>query len=103
VGANPTGAQAAKTLDAGGDAMTKAADNFNKINPPPDAKHAHGEIVDGLRKFAATFHDAAGKARSNDVKGARDELSGIATSPGAVEIQKAQDELTKAGYKFANG
>ena len=39
--------------------MDGAGDNFGKITPPDDAKHAHGQIVDGLHKFAGTFRDAA--------------------------------------------
>jgi hypothetical protein len=93
------GASVAKQLEAGGKALDDAADNFNGITPPSDAKHAHGEIVDGLHKLAGTFREAAADAKSNDVTKAATTLSGALSGPGAQEIQKAQDELKAAGYK----
>ncbi len=97
-----SGAEIATRLDAGSKAMDSAATDFQKISPPPDAKHAHGEIVDGLHKIAGTFRDAAGAARKNDTATMLKTLQQIDTSPGAAEIQKAQNELMAHGYKFAN-
>jgi hypothetical protein len=93
------GAAGAAQLDAGGKALDDAADNFNAIKPPSDAKHAHGEIVDGLHKLAGTFRDAASAAKANDLAKATSTLSGALDGAGAQEIQKAQDELKAAGYK----
>ena len=78
--------------------MDVAAENFGNITPPDDAKHAHGQIVDGLHKFADTFRDAADAARSKDNEKLLKALSGIDQSPGAKELQAATEELAAKGY-----
>ena len=83
-------------------AMDKAADNFNQIKPPSDAKDAHAKIVDGLHKIAGTFHTAAKDAKGNDLTKVLTEVQGITDGAGAKEIQAAQDELVKNGYKVNN-
>jgi hypothetical protein len=93
------GTQAAATLEAGGKAMDAAADDFNGITPPGDAKHAHGQIVDGLHKLAGTFHDAAKAAKSNDLSKLAKVLQDFEQNPGAKEIQAAESELKANGYK----
>ena len=100
IGAATSPAQAAAKLEAGGKALDDAADSFNAIKPPNDAKHAHGLIVDGLHKLAGTLHDAAKAAKSNDRAAAAKTLSDVGTGQGIKEIQAAQDELTANGYKF---
>jgi hypothetical protein len=100
IGAGSTGAQVATKLEAGGNALDAAADDFNGIKPPDDAKHAHVKIVDGLHKLAGTFRDAAKSAKSNDLTEVAKTLSDVTTSAGAKEIQAAQDELIANGYKF---
>jgi hypothetical protein len=99
IGGSTSAADVAKTLDAGGTAMDKAADNFNKITPPSDAKDAHAKIVDGLHKIAGTFHTAAKDANGSDLTKVLTEVQGITDGDGAKEIQAAQDELVKNGYK----
>jgi hypothetical protein len=99
VNASGGGTAVAAKLQAGGKALDDAADNFNTIKPPSDAKHAHGEIVDGLHKLAGTFREAASAAKANDLTKAASTLSGALSGAGAQEIQKAQDELKAAGYK----
>jgi multidrug resistance efflux pump len=106
IGASSSGADVAATLEKGGSALDAAADDFNNIKPPDDAKHAHGKIVDGLHKLAGTFRDAAKSAQGaktpDDLAQAAKVLSAITTSEGAKELQEAQDELTSNGYKFKN-
>jgi hypothetical protein len=99
LGSGGVGPALAKKLEAGGTAIDNAADDFNGIKPPSNAKHAHGQIVDGLHKLAGTFRDAAKAARANDLSKLSQTVSGIETSAGAQEIQKAEDELKAAGYK----
>ena len=99
--AGTDGSAVAAKLESGGKAMDTAADNFDKIDPPSDAEHAHGEIVDGLHKLAGTFRDAAKSARSNHLEEVVKTLSAFQTSPGAQEIEKAQNELKDSGYKVA--
>jgi hypothetical protein len=94
---------AAGVLERGGKAMDKAASNFEGIKPPSDAKDANAKIADGLHKLAGSFRDMAKEARAKDVQGLTKSLGAFQTSPGAQEIQQAQDELSKAGYKIANG
>jgi hypothetical protein len=93
------GAQAATRLEQGGKAMDAAADDFNGITPPDDAKRAHGKIVDGLHKLAGTFHDAAKAAKSNDLTKLQKTLQDFEQNPGAKEIQEAENELKANGYK----
>jgi hypothetical protein len=104
IGTSTNGAQVATQLQQGGDALDAAADDFNDIKPPDDAKNAHGKIVDGLHKLAGTLHDAAKSAKSAkspaDLQQTAKVLSDVATSEGVKEIQEAQDELTANGYKF---
>ena len=106
IGASSSGADVAATLQKSGSALDAAADDFNNIKPPDDAKHAHGKIVDGLHKLAGTFRDAAKSAQGaktpDDLAQAAKVLSAITTSEGAKELQEAQDELTSNGYKFKN-
>jgi multidrug resistance efflux pump len=100
IGASSSGAQVATQLEQGGSALDAAADDFNNIKPPGDAKHAHGQIVDGLHKIAGTFRTAAKSAKSNDLTAVAKTLTDVATSEGAKELQSAQDELVANGYKF---
>jgi multidrug resistance efflux pump len=102
IGASSSGAQVATQLEQGGSALDAAADDFNKIKPPDDAKHAHGKIVDGLHKLAGTFRDAAKSAKTNDLSAVAKTLTDVGTSEGAKELQSAQDELVANGYKFKN-
>jgi hypothetical protein len=93
-----SGGAAVTRLEDGAKAMDVAAENFNNITPPDDAKHAHGQIVDGLHKFADTFRDAASAARSKDSEKLLKVLSDIDQSPGAKELQAATEELAAKGY-----
>ena len=93
---------AAGVLERSGKAMDKAGADFEGLNPPSDAKDANAKIADGLHKLAGSFRDMAKQARAKDVQGLSKSLSAFETSAGAQEIQQAQDELTKAGYKIAN-
>ena len=93
-----SGGAAVTRLEDGAKAMDVAAENFNNITPPDDAKHAHGQIVDGLHKFADTFRDAADAAKSKDSEKLLKVLSDIDKSPGAKELQAATAELAAKGY-----
>ncbi|MDA0166538.1 hypothetical protein OM076_40115 [Solirubrobacter ginsenosidimutans] len=93
------GAGAVARLESGSKAMDVAAENFGKITPPDDAKHAHGQIVDGLHKLADTFDDAATAARSKDNDKLLKVLQGLDESTGARELQAATEELSSKGYK----
>jgi hypothetical protein len=93
-----TGGAAVTRLEDGAKAMDVAAENFSTITPPDDAKHAHGQIVDGLHKFADTFRDAADAAKSKDSEKLLKVLSDIDKSPGAKELQAATEELAAKGY-----
>ncbi len=93
-----TGGEAVTRLQDGGKAMDVAAENFGKITPPDDAEHAHGQIVDGLHKFADTFREAADAARAKDDTKLLKVLQGLEDSPGARELQAATEELAAKGY-----
>ena len=95
--------QIAAKLDASGQALDNAADDFNGIKPPDDAKHAHGQFIDGLHKLADVYHGAAKQAKTRDATGLSKTLSGLQTSPGISEIEAAQTELKANGYKFQDG
>jgi hypothetical protein len=101
-GSGDVGAAAA-VLERSGKAMDKAGADFEGLNPPSDAKDANAKIADGLHKLAGSFRDMAKEARAKDVQALTKSLGAFETSPGAQEIQQAQDELSKAGYKIANG
>jgi hypothetical protein len=93
------GAGAVKRLQDGGKAMDVAAENFGNITPPDDAKHAHGQIVDGLHKLAGTFREAAGAAKAKDNGKLLKVLGDLDQSAGARELQAATEELSAKGYK----
>ena len=93
-----SGGAAEQRLEDGAKAMDAAAENFNSIAPPDDAEHAHGQIVDGLHKFADTFRDAADAARAEDNEKLLQVISDIDSSPGAKELQAATEELAAKGY-----
>ena len=93
-----TGGAAVTRLQDGAKAMDVAAENFGNITPPDDAKHAHGQIVDGLHKFADTFREAADAAQAKDSEKLLKVLSDIDSSPGAKELQAATEELAAKGY-----
>ena len=97
---NSDPAAIAGTLDDGGKAIEKAATDFEAIDPPDDAKHAHELMVSGLHSLATTFGDAAEAARAKDTEKLVKVLGEIQTSKGAKDIQAAQTELQKNGYKF---
>jgi hypothetical protein len=98
---NPTDpAAVAGTLDEGGAAIEKAAKDFEAITPPEDAQKAHDLMVSGLHSLATTFGDAADAARAKDTEKLMKVLGEIQTSKGAKDIQAAQNELMKQGYKF---
>ena len=92
------GGDAVARLESGGKAMDAAAENFGNITPPDDAKHAHGQIVEGLHEFADTFREAADAARSTDSDKLVKLLQGIQDTPGAKELQSATEELAAKGY-----
>src|SRR4051812_45039047 len=98
VGSDP--AQMATTLQKGSDAIEKAAKDFEAIDPPDNAEHAHGLMVDGLHSLATTFRDAADAAKAKDTDKVVAALGDIQSSEGAKKIQQAQEELQKEGYKF---
>jgi hypothetical protein len=93
-----SGGDAVARLESGGKAMDAAAENFGNITPPDDAEHAHGQIVDGLHKFADTLRDAADAARSKDQDKLLKVITTIDSSPGARELQAATEELAAKGY-----
>jgi len=93
-----SGGDAVKRLEEGSKAMDAAADDFSGITPPDDAKHAHGQIVDGLHKLADTFGDAASAARSKDDDKLLKVLQGLDQSEGARDLQAATEELSSKGY-----
>src|SRR4051812_31765165 len=98
VGSDP--AQMAVTLQKGSDAIEKAATDFEAIDPPDNAKHAHGLMVDGLHSLATTFKDAADAAKAKDTDKIVAALGNIQSRDGAKKIKQAQTELKKNGYKF---
>jgi len=99
ISATSSGAQVANTLENGGNALDAAADNFNEIKPPDDAKNAHAKIVDGLHKLAGTFREAADAAKSKDPTKLVQTLTDITSSDGAKELEAAEKELIANGYK----
>jgi hypothetical protein len=98
VGSDP--AQMATTLQQGSAAIEKAAKDFEAIDPPENAKHAHSLMVDGLHSLAGTFKTAAAAAKDKDTKKVVEALTNIQSSDGAKKIEQAQTELQKNGYKF---
>ena len=95
-------AAVAATLTDGGKAIDKAAKDFEAITPPDNAKHAHTQMVAGLKSLANTFDEAAAAAKAKDTQKMVEILGSIQTSDGAKQIQAAQTELQKNGYKFAS-
>jgi hypothetical protein len=98
VGTDP--AAMASTLQSGSDAIEKAAKDFEAIDPPDNAEHAHQLMVDGLHSLATTFKQAADAATAKDNDKVIEALGNIQSSDGAKKIQEAQTELQKNGYKF---
>jgi hypothetical protein len=97
--AGTSGREVGAKLDESARALDRAAGDFDRIDPPSDAEHAHGRIVDGLRRLAGLFRDSADAARRDDVAGLTRTLEGLESSAGARESQAAQRELKDKGYK----
>ena len=88
-------AAVAATLTDGGKAIDKAAKDFEAITPPDNAKHAHTQMVAGLKSLANTFNQAAAAAKAKDTQKMVEILGSIQTSEGAKQIQAAQTELAE--------
>jgi hypothetical protein len=84
-------------LDRGAKALDDAAERFDDIEPPSDAKSAHAKLVDGLHELADVFRKGAGAARKHDTKALTQTLQGLATSDGVRKIAAAQKELEAKG------
>jgi len=97
--AGTSGREVGGKLDESARALDRAAADFDGIDPPSDAEHAHGRIVDGLHRLAGLFRDSAKAARRDDVAGLTRTLQGLESSAGAREIRAAQRELKDKGYK----
>jgi uncharacterized lipoprotein len=91
--------QIAVKLDQGAKALDKAAKDFSAIKTPDDVKAAHAHVVSGLGQLADVFREGAQAARKDDVAKLVDTLRNINDSPGAKQIQQAQQELKDRGYK----
>jgi hypothetical protein len=82
------------------DALRMTADELDALAPPDDADGANGDLVDGLRAFAASVEaESTAIAQARGVE-AREALSRLARSQGVKEIQRAEGDLRHAGYKL---
>jgi uncharacterized lipoprotein len=93
------GPQIAAKLDQGARALDNAATDFSTIKTPSDVKSAHAHVVAGLKQLAGVFREGATAARNDDVAKLVDTLRNLNNSPGAKQIQQAQQELKDKGYK----
>jgi hypothetical protein len=91
--------QIAAKLDQGGRALDKAAKDFSTIKTPDDVKGAHAHVVAGLEQLAGVFREGAQAARKDDVAKLVSTLRNLNNSPGARQIQQAQQELKDKGYE----
>jgi len=88
-------------LEQGAKALDDAADRFDKIDPPSEAKGAHAMLVAGLHELAKVFRRGAAAARKNDTKGLTATLQGLVNSEGIKKIGEAQKELEAQGITVA--
>jgi hypothetical protein len=96
-GSGSSNKQTGDRLERGAKALDDAADRFDKIDPPSDAKSAHAKLVEGLHDLADVFRKGAESARKNDTKSLTSTLQGLATSEGVKKITEAQKELEAKG------
>ena len=89
--------QTGDRLDRGAKALDDAAQRFDDIEPPADAKAAHAKLVEGLHELADVFRNGAAAARKNDTQALTETLQGLATSDGVKKITAAQKELEAKG------
>jgi hypothetical protein len=80
-------------LDASSKAIDGAARDLDASEPPGDAKDFHAHAVAGLRKLAATLHQAAQAGRNGDFAKRDDLLDHLGTSPGLRELEAAERAL----------
>ena len=80
--------------------LDAAARDFAAVEPPREARSAHGKIVAGVREYARAIRAAASKAVEGGLTAVSRELRKIAGGPGAREIARAVAELKDAGYEF---
>jgi hypothetical protein len=90
----------AKALPQLRDALRATADDLDALGPPGDAGRANGDLVDGLREFAASVDAESQTIAHARGAEAREALSRLARSQGVKEIQRAEGDLRRAGYKL---
>jgi hypothetical protein len=76
-------------LEASSKAIAGAARHLDAAEPPDDAKDVDQHLVAGLRKLAATLHQAAEAGRKGDFAKRDDLLEHLDTSPGLRELEAA--------------
>jgi hypothetical protein len=90
----------AKALTRLRDALRTTADELDALAPPADAEGANDDLVDGLREFAASVGaESQTIAHARGVE-AREALSRLARSQGVKDIQHAEGDLRRAGYRL---
>jgi hypothetical protein len=90
----------AKALSQLRDALRTTADELDALAAPDDADDANGDLVEGLREFAATVDAEAPTITHARGAEAREALSRLARSQGVKDIQRAEGDLRRAGYSL---
>ena len=90
---------AAPEVEKGAEALHDAAADLEDVEPPDDARAAHGKIVKGIEILADDFRKVARAAESNDTRALLDLFGNIGASEGARKIAEAREDLEKAGYE----
>ncbi|HWH94131.1 MAG TPA: hypothetical protein VNT03_09745 [Baekduia sp.] len=96
-GASTSSKQIGDRLDKGAVALDDAAEKFESMTPPEDAKAAHQKLVEGLKELADVFRKGADAARKNDTTTLTRALQSLTNSDGVKKITEAQGELKAKG------
>lgn len=101
ISGNPSSlAELAKEVDAAEAAVTKAADDLDKLKPPADAAADNDTIVVALRAIATQLEKLKKAAATGDPSAAQQAAAAIQNAPEIKDAQKATADLKKKGYKI---
>ncbi len=101
IGAARDAAQAAPRLASLSRAFFRAADGFQNLAPPQEARAAHEALVDALRGLGARLDQLAVAARAGGTGRLREAQEELNHSADARQFQHALGELRTGGYLAA--
>jgi hypothetical protein len=100
LGNNPNLKEASKQIEELQDALRKAADDLDGLEPPADIGSAHDELVEGIHGFADELDELSDATADGDVQRIREFEAQFSQSDAVEKIRDASAELEQKGYKI---